>query len=328
MPEINLPTYEQVEEVKSIVVDLPSKVVQKAGHAIFTEAGVHTFKVPQGVTKFFITGFGAGGGGAGGGGGGAGGGSQSNQFGGSGGGGAAGGNGGHGFFGFKIPVSVPSNVTEINVTIGEGGTGSVGGNGGVGVAGSTGNSGQLPQKGSNGELTSFGTYLTFLGGVGGNIPTTEAKGGTNSTYTGTGNVPGNGGMGGQGGLDSGNTVMTINGLSYEKTIDLLPNMYACNLTSNSGGNAGNNGANAGGNPGVGGSAKAAKNHTSAERILINNYIRLFHSLPNDFSGLGGAGGSGGKGGIGTNVQGIPAASGEKGKDGTAGKTGLLLIEWG
>lgn len=325
---VNLPTYEQIEDVKGIVEGLPSKVSQKAGHAIFTEAGVYTFKVPQGVSRFYITGFGAGGGGAGGGGGGAGGGSQSNQYGGAGGGGGAGGNGGHGFFGFRIPVSIPSNETEITVTIGEGGSGSAGGNGGVGVVGSTGNPGQLPQKGSNGKPTSFGTYLTFMGGIGGNVPTTEARGGTNSILTGTSNVPGQIGIGGRGSLDTGNTTMTLNGVSYERTINLLPNMYACHLTSNGGGNDGGNGVSGGGAGGVGGNPKPVINNTSAERTLINNYLRLFHSLSHDLTGLGGVGGKGGTGGTGTNIQGIPGQSGEKGQDGTQGKPGLLLIEWG
>ncbi|TKI66122.1 hypothetical protein FC752_06035 [Lysinibacillus varians] len=167
-----------------------------------------------------------------------------------------------------------------------------------------------------------------MGGTGGNIPASEAKGGTNSTFTGTANVAGLGGVGGQGSPYTNHTTMTTNGVTYEKTINLLPNMYVCNITSNSGSNAGSNGNNGGGNVGIGGTPMSFANNASVERILINNYIRLFYSLPNENTGLGGTGGKGGNGGIGVSIQGIPGGNGEKGQDGTAGNSGLLLIEWG
>lgn len=138
MPEISLPTYEQVDNLKNYF--------HKRNKLVFDAAGTINWTVPVGVKTIYISAIG----GAGGGGGGGGGHLTSIQYSGGGGGGGACG---------EYVLEYPLEVVEGQVyklTIGAGGAG------GAGVA-----IGLNGIDGGNGGSTSFHDLLTVVGGNGG-----------------------------------------------------------------------------------------------------------------------------------------------------------------
>lgn len=198
MPEINLPTYSQVESIKNSV----ENAAFLKNRVAFESPGTYTWTVPAGVTQVHLTGASAGGGAGGTGGSGAGGNGAVGQGGGvganggNGGSGGVGGVGGLGMFIYNLPIEVTPNGT-ISITIGAGGTGGSGGIGG-GVNGS-GSPSTKASDGAPGGSTSFGDKVTLIGGRGGIGGSGGAIGTNGATTPGGASMPGSTGMVGDAG---------------------------------------------------------------------------------------------------------------------------------